>query len=150
MIDDIEYITEDNEMFDDTAEVDEYSQNILKIHIGKNVHCRAKKASCTVDLRHSFFRNMSLTSEHPTQRGVKLTKYEFAKLLDLLPQLEDRWSGLAELTACYNTHDTQDDVHACDHCTPKPSIPRHAHRPYNISLRQPTASSSSTVTNSPN
>ena len=95
MIDDIECPADDSDMFDDSPEIDECSQNILKLHIGKNVHCRARKASNTIDIRHSFFRNLSITSEHPTQRGINLTKYEFTKLLDVLPQLEGRLSGLA-------------------------------------------------------
>ena len=144
MVDDVEWCMDGRELFADHSDVDEYSQHIFKVHVGKNVHCRAKKASNTIDIRHSFFRNMSTTSEHPTQRGIKLTKYEFTKLLGFLPQLETKWSGLADLAACYTTHTTHDNLQACHHCTPKPLPPRPLHARSNIStgMQDPQPSTS--------
>ena len=131
-----------------TDDEDEYSQTIFKVHVGKNLHCRAKKASNTVDIRHSFFRNMSTTSEHPTQRGIKMTKYEFTKLLGFLPQLETKWSGLAGLAACYTTHTTLDNLQACHHCTPKPSPPRPLHNRCSTSsdMQDPNVTTSTAAT----
>ena len=148
MVDDVEWCADGRDMFADNSDVDEYSQNIYKVHIGKNAHCRAKKASNTVDIRHSFFRNMSTTSEHPTQRGIKMTKYEFTKLLGFLPQLETKWSGLAGLAACYTTHTTLDNLQACHHCTPKPSPPRPLHNRCSTSsdMQDPNVTTSTAAT----
>lgn len=43
MVDDVEWGIDGRELSADNDDMDEYSQNIYKVHIGKNVHCRARR-----------------------------------------------------------------------------------------------------------
>lgn len=110
----------------DTSDDDarEFIPGELKIHLGKNLFAVAKKAYSNVDIRHHFFTDATAKSLHPTRRGINLSSYEFKKLMSFLPRLEEVWYGLKETAECASTHDDDEDLRECQHCTPRPPQPK--------------------------
>ena len=68
-----------------------------------------------------MFYNQSLKSLHPTRKGINLSSTEFSTLVNQIPSLENKWSGLKELPECSVTHYNEMQQLRCNHCTPSPN-----------------------------